>query len=135
MTFEPLLLPRDQQRRLTSAVRRAYPREACGLLFAPPGRPVELRLVPTAPTWNTPASFRIKAREIERSRREREALGESLVGCFHSHVISGARPSRSDRLGAKRLGGLWLIYSVRWHQLALFHWDGTDFERRPLALP
>lgn len=90
--------------------------------------------MPTAPTWNTPASFRIRASDVDRLRREQEAIGESLVGCFHSHLFIGARPTDHDRRGATRLGGLWLIYSVPADRIALFRWNGADFEPRRLCL-
>ena len=129
-----IVLRRDQQRRLAGAVRRAYPREACGLLFARAGDPVDLRLVPTAPTWNTPISFRIRRREIERFCSERVPLGEQLVGCFHSHLVAGPGPTGDDRRGAEQLGGLWLIYSVPAGRAAMFHWDGSTFQERGLQL-
>jgi proteasome lid subunit RPN8/RPN11 len=127
-------LEREQQRRLISAARRAHPREACGLLFAAADGSGRLRLAPTASIRNTPLSFRIRTREITRLRDEHEAMGERLVGCFHSHLLSRPRPSPADAAGARRLGGLWLIYSVRWAQVALFQWTGIGFEPRPLQL-
>jgi proteasome lid subunit RPN8/RPN11 len=127
-------LEREQQRRLVAAARRAYPREACGLLFAPIDGSGRLELIPTAPARNTHMSFRIRAREIERLRGEREAMGERLVGCFHSHLLSRPRPSQADAAGARHLGGLWLIYSLRWERAELFYWDGIAFEKRPLQL-
>lgn len=129
-----IYLEREQQKRLVSAARRAHPREACGLLFAPIDGPGRLELIPTASTRNTPLSFRIRAREIARFRGEREAVGERLVGCFHSHLLSRPRPSLADAAGARRLGGLWLIYSLRWERAELFHWNGAAFEKRPLQL-
>jgi proteasome lid subunit RPN8/RPN11 len=127
-------LGRGEFQRLIEVAGRAYPREACGLLFAPSDGRTQLRLVPTATAWNTPLSFRISGQEIDRLRGERKLLGEQLLGCFHSHILSPARPSRFDRRGAQRLGGLWLIYSVLERRAALFHWSGTNFKRQSLRL-
>lgn len=128
-------LDQASHRRLIAVARRAWPREACGLLFALHGAVTDLILVPTPATRNTPWSFRIRERAIERLRRERQELGEELVGCFHSHVHSDARPSPHDEAGARRLGGLWLIHSTANGRTALFAWTGADFEPRPLQLP
>ena len=127
-------LGRSEFGRLVDEAHDAYPREACGLLFAPAGWPSELRLVPTVATWNTPVSFRIAEQEINRVRRRRRALGEDLLGCFHSHVLSRAWPSKYDRQGAQRLGGLWLIYSIPTRRVALFDWNGRRFQQRALRL-
>ena len=77
-------------------------------------------------------SFAIDTAEIAGETALRRARGEVLLGCYHSHIRAPARPTRGDRRGGARRGGLWLIYSLAGRDAALFEWTGADFTRRAL---
>ena len=115
---------------ISQHARDAFPREAAGLLI---GRrrdsATALSVYPTPIDENTLLSFKIRDTTI-RSVRERLNGGATIRGCFHSHLVGAARPSKHDRAGAQTPGDLWLIYSLRFHELKLYEWDGERFHRR-----
>lgn len=101
---------------------RALPREASGLLVA--DRAAMLTFVPTAGRANTRRSFYISAGEIAAVTARLRGSGSAIAGCAHSHPCGSAVPSRHDRGSAEAARRLWLIYSVRRRELALFEWSG-----------
>jgi proteasome lid subunit RPN8/RPN11 len=114
---------------LLANVRGAYPKEACGALIGTArGRATRLSVVPTSSEENTPISFIIRDRAL---RSVAESLGPSstICGCFHSHVLGFARPSKRDCAADKSTGDIWLIYSIRFQDVRLFTWDGARFNR------
>ncbi|HEX8365138.1 MAG TPA: Mov34/MPN/PAD-1 family protein [Allosphingosinicella sp.] len=123
---------REERRQLVGEAAAAQPKEACGLLFGELRTRLFLRLVPTGGARNGPVSFAIDTAEIAGETALRRARGEVLLGCYHSHIRAPARPTRGDRRGGARRGGLWLIYSLAGRDAALFEWTGADFTRRAL---
>lgn len=112
-------------------VRSAFPREASGLLLGETFAGVTILSVrPTPSDENTPVSFRIRAKMIRRIEESLRNVDVQIRGCFHSHVLGPARPSKFDCAGMKAAGDLWLIYSARFHELRLFEWDGNAFQRK-----
>ncbi|MDP1632447.1 MAG: Mov34/MPN/PAD-1 family protein [Caulobacter sp.] len=113
-------------------VRIAFPREACGLLVGTVIRErVRLSVAATGSERNSVTSFHIPDAAIA-SARMALRVGSTLRGVFHSHILGPARPSRRDIAGPKAMGELWLIYSVRFRDLALYQWDGERFDRKRL---
>lgn len=111
-------------------VRSAFPREASGLVLGQEfGRRTVLCVHATRSDENTLVSFRIRDETIRRIAQSLLNVRLRIRGCFHSHIIGAARPSRYDCLVAKAAGDLWLIYSVRFQDLRLFEWDGNAFKR------
>jgi proteasome lid subunit RPN8/RPN11 len=112
-------------------VRAALPREASGLLVGEScARATALSVYGTRSDENTPVSFRIRDEAIRNIEESLCGTGVRVRGCFHSHVLGAARPSRYDRDGARAAGELWLIYSVRRRELRLYEWDGKTFQKR-----
>lgn len=113
------------------SVQAALPAEASGILLREPHRDETLlSIIPTRFDRNSLISFRISAEDIARGQRAAAIYAAEVCGCFHSHVISRARPSTYDSMASKRPHDLWLIYSVVYRNLRLFEWDGAKFLRR-----
>jgi proteasome lid subunit RPN8/RPN11 len=109
--------------------RSAYPKEASGVLIgAERGHATRLSVIETPSEENTHLSFIIRDQAL---RRIAQSLGKSsrICGCFHSHVLGPARPSKRDCASHKASGDLWLIHSLRFQDLKLFIWDGAKFNR------
>src|ERR1041385_7294097 len=120
----------SEVRRLCEAARTALPCEASGILIRENRRrEAVLSLVVTSSDRNTPRSFRIARETIRNTERALSGSSARICGCFHSHVLVSAWPSRRDHAGPKRIGDLWLIYSLRFRGLELFEWDGSEFQR------
>jgi proteasome lid subunit RPN8/RPN11 len=119
---------------LLDLAERAWPREICGLLLLGPGRRPILRLRPSGGHSNTRLSFHIADDEVKSQMRQSDPRRERLVGCFHSHTLGPARPSRRDKEGAAAGGGMWLIFSPGRREARLFEWQGGSFRRRRLRL-
>jgi proteasome lid subunit RPN8/RPN11 len=121
------------EREIQDAVDRAEDlQEICGLLF---DNGEYLDLVRCTNVSKSPASFELSPAQVERIVRERRSKGRQLVGTFHSHVASEAKPGKSDircALGALMLiidvcdesGRLWRICEGQAEELKLTLLDG-----------
>lgn len=97
-----LTLNASQQSEIFAHAERSYPDECCGAIF---GRVdgssrqiVTLREMEN--TWDAAERrrrFLITPAEYMRVEREADDLGLSLIGFYHSHPNSEARPSEFDR--------------------------------------
>ncbi len=124
------LLPINQVERLLTHVRTTFPREASGLLIRRElKRFTILSVEGTSSEENTLLSFRIRDEAIDKIAESLKDSGARVCGCFHSHVVGAARPSRYDRATTKEPGDLWLIYSMRFRDLNLYRWDGLMFQK------
>lgn len=120
---------------LLRSVTAAFPREACGALLRQDtefGTVLSLRI--TTHEDNTPASFVIRSATLRNIETSLRGTDKRIGGCWHSHVIGRAWPSRRDSAGATSAGELWLIYSLTGQNLRLFEWDGAAFQRRALRV-
>jgi proteasome lid subunit RPN8/RPN11 len=128
--YDMFLVPIDQIEQLLTRVHAALPREASGLLLR---REVKrftvLSFAGTSTTENTPFSFRIRDAAIDKIEKSLSGSSTSICGCFHSHVLGAARPSKLDCTATKKPGDLWFIYSVRFRHLHLFAWNGITFQK------
>ena len=127
-----LLLPTSLRFELESAVRAAYPDEACGLLLGRPQRlagqssgrrsacsggavpgAAVVRIAPVRNLERKRPGERFQFHPEDHLREEFAARDEGLevVGCWHSHPDRPARPSEADRAGAWE-GSVWVIASV-----------------------
>ena len=96
---------------IQSAARTAHPREACGILTGTGARITGLIITPNVhPTPET--HFEIHHQSlIDAHRAEREG-GPQVVGYFHSHPTTTARPSATDRASAAHDGKIWAIHGT-----------------------
>lgn len=124
------LLQIDEVERILAQAKTAFPLEASGLLLRQAFRRFTiLSVIETSIEENTLSSFRIRDAEISKIAKSVENSEKKICGCFHSHVLGPARPSRRDSLPDKERGDLWLIYSLSFRDLNLFRWDGSKFQR------
>jgi proteasome lid subunit RPN8/RPN11 len=76
-----------------------YPLEACGLLGGTEDEQGTARVTVCYPTLNVAASARVyevEPRGLLRADRAAEAAGIQLIGVYHSHTHTDARPSPTD---------------------------------------
>jgi proteasome lid subunit RPN8/RPN11 len=74
--------------------RRAYPKEACGLLAGKDG--VVAQVYPMTNVEDSPIGYAMDPKEqlaIEKQMRQR---GQRMIGIYHSHTASDAYPSSVD---------------------------------------
>ena len=129
------ILPSDEIEKLLASAQTAFPREASGLLLRQEfGRFTLLSLTATSDDENTLLSFRIRDDVIGKIAKCLKGTGATICGCFHTHVVGPARPSRVDCATAKKRGDLWLIYSLAFCNLSLFSWDGMTFHKTRLQI-
>lgn len=118
-------------RDIMTSSHSALPKEASGLLLGEGSAgSVILTVRNTTYDENTLVSFRISDKTIRSTEQSIAWTKLKIYGCFHSHVLGIARPSKRDCASPKRTGDLWMIYSVRYRQLKLFEWDGSAFQKR-----
>ena len=93
-----------------------YPLEACGLLGGSVEEPGIARIDACYPTVNVAASARIYEVDplgLLRADRAAEAAGGQLVGVYHSHTHTDARPSPTDVAQAPDPDWHYVLVSLR----------------------
>ena len=76
-----------------------HPLEACGLLGGVVGADGAAEVRAVYPTANAAASARVyevDGRDMLRADRDAEAAGGQLIGVYHSHTHTEAKPSPTD---------------------------------------
>jgi len=89
--IELTLAQRDE---IVAHAREDCPNECVGLLLGKDQRAE--RLLRMENVEHSPLNYRVDARELLRIFDEMDALGLELVGIYHSHTHSPARPSKTD---------------------------------------
>jgi len=93
--------------------RREQPRECCGLLVGHTAAVVQiLEAVPARNLAEDPNRFFLDPVDHIRTRREARNRGLDVVGYYHSHPHSPARPSARDLAEATYVDALYLIVSL-----------------------
>lgn len=93
-----------------------YPLEACGLLGGTVDQPGTGRVDACYPVDNVAASARVyevDPRGLLRADRTAEAAGGQLIGVYHSHTHTDARPSPTDIAQAPDPDWHYVLVSVR----------------------
>ena len=116
-----------------------YPLEACGLLAGVAGEDgnAEARLF--FPTENSAASSRVyevEPRGLLRADREAEAAGLELIGVYHSHTHTDAKPSPTDITQAPDPGWHYVLVSLRDTAPSVRSWriEGGKITEEPVVL-
>jgi proteasome lid subunit RPN8/RPN11 len=103
-------LKSDVLRRVVAHAREAAPGECCGLLLG-----VDTHVVDTVPTRNiaeSPNRFLIDPQQHIDGRRDARRRGLDVIGFYHSHPHSPARPSERDRDESSYPDDLYLIVGL-----------------------
>lgn len=123
--------------------RRCLPNEACGMLSGlgteggPSGDGYEVVAVHCLTNADpSPQSYLVDPREQLRVMRAAETDGMEIVGCFHSHVRSPARPSRTDIDQAFYPEWIYVIVSLRGEEpeVAAFRLNGGEVRELQLEV-
>ena len=92
--------------------RAEAPKEACGLIAGNPG--VATRVIRCLNVNPTPVvRYTIEPREQLRAFRDIESAGEELVAIYHSHPVTQAYPSPTDRAEAHYPDAFYVLISLR----------------------
>jgi [CysO sulfur-carrier protein]-S-L-cysteine hydrolase len=106
--IELTLAQRDE---IVAHAREDYPNECVGLLLGKENRAE--RLLRMENVEHSPLNYRVDPRELLRIFDEMDELGLELVGIYHSHTHSPARPSRTDIALAGYPDAHYLIVSLQ----------------------
>lgn len=94
---------------LEAHARRSSPHEACAVLLGRGRRVARAELAENADASG--ASFSIRPERLLEIYGAAEGRGEEVVGIFHSHPASAARPSATDERYMAANAVPWVIYS------------------------
>lgn len=111
VTERQLLLTADQLEQILAHCRREAPNEACGLLTGRAGRVA--RVWPCRNLLASPEAFQVDPQDQLTALRSAWAEGDDLVGLYHSHPQTPARPSARDIAEAFYPEAVYLIVSLR----------------------
>jgi proteasome lid subunit RPN8/RPN11 len=106
-----------------------YPLEACGLLAGAVDSDGTVRITDLYLTDNTAASARIyevDPRGMLRADREAEAKGGQILGVFHSHTHTEAKPSPTDIVQAPDPAWHYVLVSFRDLHSSVRSWQIRD---------
>lgn len=116
-----------------------YPLEVCGLLSGVAGSSGNAEVRSVHPTDNVAGSARVyevDPRAMLRADREAEAAGTELLGVYHSHTHTDAKPSPTDIAAAPDPGWHYVLVSLRDAHPAVRSWKIRDgkIEEEPVVL-
>ena len=95
MSGQKLALPAGMRDEIVAHARELFPRECCGVIVGPPGEPAELhRLTNLEPGVDR---YLVDDAELYALSREVDERGWDFVAIYHSHPVSVAFPSKTDR--------------------------------------
>jgi len=119
-----------QLKQIVRFINNSFPKEAAGIIIADKfSTNFILTFVETSTKENTWFTFRIRDGEIKKIENSISETNKRICGCFHSHTIGQASPSRLDCEAKKKIGDLWLIYSVKFLEFNLYKWNGKSFQK------
>jgi [CysO sulfur-carrier protein]-S-L-cysteine hydrolase len=105
-------LPTALRDEVVAHARAEAPKEACGLVAGRDARATRvIRCTNASPTAVT--RYTIDPREQLRAFRDIEANGEELVAIYHSHPVTQAYPSPTDRAEAHYPDAFYVLVSLR----------------------
>ena len=105
-----MILPHGVRDEVIAHAREMAPAECCGLLI---GNATEIvGAVRAANLAHNPSRFLIDPKDHIRARRDARARGLDVVGFYHSHPHSDARPSPTDLAEASYENHLYLIVGL-----------------------
>ena len=125
--------PRAVLDAIVDHAREASPAECCGVLLGSDGQIAAA--VRTVNRSNDPNAFIVDPKGHIEARSEARRLGIAVVGFYHSHVRSGARPSPRDLAEASYPEHLYLIVSLATGEgeMRLFRLESGGFTEVALA--
>ncbi len=122
-----MILPRTVRDDVVAHARDAAPAECCGLLVGTTDSIVAA--VRAANLSDNPARFLLDPADHIRARRAARERGLDVIGFYHSHPHSDARPSPTDLAEASYPDHIYLIVGVNGEadDVRLYRFDGLRF--------
>jgi len=127
----PLRMPGAVVAAVLAHADEAAPREACGLLIGSGG--VVHRAVRARNVARSAARYEVAAEDHFAALRGARADGLEVIGAYHSHPLTSAEPSPTDRAAA--FPGFVFVIAARTPGPHLRAWELVDgnFAERPLV--
>ena len=97
---------------MESAARVIFPSEACGILVGRGNYINRFIPVPNITTADPAMSFVIDPVDYFNARRGAKAMGDRVMGIWHSHPDGLAEPSPQDKAQSYEGNWLWLITAI-----------------------
>lgn len=92
---ETLSLPAAMREEIVAHSRELAPRECCGVIVGPPGVPAELHRLTNLESGVD--RYLVDDDELYALSRANDERGWDFVAIYHSHPVSVAFPSKTDR--------------------------------------
>ncbi len=117
-----IILSQAQKQILIDHAKKCAPAESCALLFGKEESNIATvkEIFLTENTENSPVNFTISNEELLLGYQEAERKGLDVIGIFHSHPHSEARPSSTDKKFMMINPVVWVIFSNVQDQLNAF---------------
>ena len=123
-----MILPRAVRDDVIAHARETAPAECCGVLI---GTSAEIvAAVRAANLADSPSRYLIDPKDHIEVRRKARARGLDVVGFYHSHPHSDARPSTTDLVEATYENHFYLIVGLSDEaaDVRLYRFNGVAFE-------
>lgn len=117
-----IILSQAQKQVLIDHAKRCAPAESCALLFGKEESDTSTvkEIFLTKNIEDSPVNFTISNEELLAGYQEAEKKGLDVVGIFHSHPDSEARPSSTDKKFMVINPVVWIIFSNMQNQMNAF---------------
>lgn len=117
-----IVLLQDQIEILTRHAKNNIPNESCALLFgrAEKNNAIVKDLFLTKNVEDSPINFAISNEELIKAYEEAEKRKLDVIGIFHSHPVSDAYPSSTDKKYMEINPVPWVIFSSKSKELKAF---------------
>jgi len=117
--------------------QQTYPHECCGALLGRDGHATDLVALPNTTEEGPRRRFLVRPGDYRQAEQRATALGVDLLGFYHSHPDSPARPSEFDREHAWPWYTYLIISIEAGHAGPLNAWqlrdDRSGYEAVPLS--
>lgn len=107
-----LHLPAHVAEEVMRHARAELPNEACGLLAGSVAAGLVTRFHPARNAEASPLRYNVDPEDLVRITFAIEDAGEELVAIFHSHTLSPAVPSATDRRSAMYPDAIYLLATL-----------------------
>ena len=107
--MQKIILSQSDKKILTEHAENEKPNESCAILFGKDNLVSEVFL--TKNIEESPVNFTISNEQLIEGYKIAEEKSMEVIGIFHSHPNSDARPSNTDKKFMQSNPVAWIIYS------------------------
>ena len=107
--MQRIIISKPNKEILAQHAESQKPNESCAVLFGNDDRVLDIVL--TENIAKSPTSFTISAEELIKVYGMEKTKKMNIIGIFHSHPDSDARPSKTDERFMECNPVVWVIYS------------------------